>query len=63
MLSRIVELEMACWKKKSVCAVSRKNIMSEATCIACGFRLLFTKEMHRVPAIHVLLKLLEMEAE
>lgn len=37
--------------------------MSEATSIACGFRLLFTEEMHRVPAIHVLLKLLEMEAE
>lgn len=50
-------------KEKGVCAVSRKNIMPEATSIACGFQLLFTKEMHRFPAIRVLLKLLEMEAE
>lgn len=35
--------------------------MSEVISIACGFQLLFSKEM-RVPAIHVLLKLLEMKS-
>lgn len=36
--------------------------MSEVTFIACGFQLLLSKEMHKVSAIHVLLKLLKMES-